>query len=309
MVRHALALGALAAPAVVAAIFSACGSEPLPQDVCSWLKDGNNCYARFADDIGTQCGYDPPPEPSDPVASGTGQFSVRDTLDICIKTGGGQVVFDPPLDVAAFPLTAVAGKILDAKAVECGSFSVANDMSFSVTINAVDRFDAGASSPDGAPLPDDITGGTFTADAPADRKIQNVTCPGGVESHVFNLEVLQKCEAFRPFVPQVQLDSSPGAPPGNGEAGIPGFVRLRVFYPPTDPLAENAAPIVVEYFNCLIPAPPHPCEDMLLNGTETDVDCGGDCPARCGDMQNCNVDDDCQSGNCGLVEGFKKCVP
>jgi hypothetical protein len=305
MVRHALALGALVAPPAFAALIQACGSEPLPQDICSWLQDGNNCYARFADDVGLQCGYAPPPEPSDPVASSTGTFSVRDMLDICLPTAGGQVIFDPPLDLTLFPLTAIAGKILDAKAVECGSFAVTNEVSFAVTINPVDKDDAGAS----APLDDDITGGTFVADTPVDRKVQTVTCPGGVETHPFNLEVLQKCEAVRGFLPQVQLDSSPGSPPTNtGDAGVPGFVRLRVFYPPDDPTAANAAPRVVEYFNCSIPAPPHPCQDMLLNGLETDIDCGGNCPAKCGEMQNCNVDADCQSGNCGLVEGFKKCV-
>jgi hypothetical protein len=39
------------------------------------------------------------------------------------------------------------------------------------------------------------------------------------------------------------------------------------------------------------------CDDQTLNGDESDVDCGGSCPA-CGDGQTCDDDDDCQSGFC-----------
>jgi hypothetical protein len=42
-----------------------------------------------------------------------------------------------------------------------------------------------------------------------------------------------------------------------------------------------------------------PCDDMLKDGNETDVDCGGDpstCATRCGPGKKCNVDGDCQTG-------------
>lgn len=47
-----------------------------------------------------------------------------------------------------------------------------------------------------------------------------------------------------------------------------------------------------------VPRPPT-CDDRRRNGTETDVDCGGDeCPA-CGDGSTCEEGGDCTSGVCG----------
>ncbi|MBX7082571.1 MAG: hypothetical protein K1X88_25425 [Nannocystaceae bacterium] len=40
------------------------------------------------------------------------------------------------------------------------------------------------------------------------------------------------------------------------------------------------------------------CNDGVRNGDETDVDCGGSCPAGCGDGQGCMADGDCASGDC-----------
>lgn len=40
------------------------------------------------------------------------------------------------------------------------------------------------------------------------------------------------------------------------------------------------------------------CTDSFKNGTETDVDCGGSCPMRCGDNLACTTPDDCASGVC-----------
>ncbi len=39
------------------------------------------------------------------------------------------------------------------------------------------------------------------------------------------------------------------------------------------------------------------CTDLTMNGTETDVDCGGDCPS-CDDGQMCTITDDCSSQVC-----------
>ncbi len=43
---------------------------------------------------------------------------------------------------------------------------------------------------------------------------------------------------------------------------------------------------------------PQTCNDGILNGEETDIDCGGDTCNACGTNKNCTVDDDCQSINC-----------
>src|SRR5690606_11691250 len=108
----------------------------------------------------------------------------------------------------------------------------------------------------------------------------------------------------------VILDSAPGSPPTSTGAGTPGFVRLRVFYPPEgDPTEHGATQRVVQYFNCSIPPPPHPCQDMARNGGETDVDCGGSCSTKCAEGQGCNVAADCVSNNCGLNGGFQQCLP
>jgi hypothetical protein len=45
---------------------------------------------------------------------------------------------------------------------------------------------------------------------------------------------------------------------------------------------------------CLPPA----CDDGVVNGDETDVDCGGSCPADCDDGEDCLADDDCTSQIC-----------
>ncbi|MEM6292135.1 MAG: hypothetical protein AAGA54_12745 [Myxococcota bacterium] len=40
------------------------------------------------------------------------------------------------------------------------------------------------------------------------------------------------------------------------------------------------------------------CDDGVQNGDETDVDCGGSCPAGCGGGEGCQGDDDCASNEC-----------
>ncbi len=44
--------------------------------------------------------------------------------------------------------------------------------------------------------------------------------------------------------------------------------------------------------------PPPRCDDKLKNGSETDVDCGGSCPAKCGDGKTCALAADCSSAIC-----------
>lgn len=40
------------------------------------------------------------------------------------------------------------------------------------------------------------------------------------------------------------------------------------------------------------------CQDGYFDGDETDVDCGGSCPVRCGAGRGCSVDGDCALGAC-----------
>jgi len=40
------------------------------------------------------------------------------------------------------------------------------------------------------------------------------------------------------------------------------------------------------------------CSDGVKNGQESDIDCGGSCPAKCNAGKKCSVDTDCQSGAC-----------
>ena len=56
--------------------------------------------------------------------------------------------------------------------------------------------------------------------------------------------------------------------------------------------------------NKFIFVPSPTCEDGILNGDETDVDCGGNCSA-CIFGKKCDLDSDCDSGRCGLS---KTCV-
>ncbi|MBM4359762.1 MAG: hypothetical protein FJ096_16790 [Deltaproteobacteria bacterium] len=286
---------------VAALLAAGCSTQPLPQDMCSWIADENSCLQRFAVDVGEVCG-NPFSAGSDPTASATGYFATRDKLDICVKSAGGQVVFDPPLDLSTFPLEQVAFKLLDDQALPCGSGSYASEHSFSVTIEERTTDDPA----------DPITGGTFSITASADTKnTYEVSCPGGVEKHTFNALLLNKCPSRIPFQPTAVLESSPGVPETDNAAARPGFVRFRVEYPPKDVDVAGATPDVVEYFSCVIPAPPPPCQDGVRNGTETAIDCGGNCAAkgfRCAEGQACINNDDCQSSKCVLTNGIKQCA-
>jgi hypothetical protein len=43
---------------------------------------------------------------------------------------------------------------------------------------------------------------------------------------------------------------------------------------------------------------PPTCTDKVKNGDETDVDCGGSCPTKCGNGHPCIANTDCSSGSC-----------
>jgi hypothetical protein len=46
------------------------------------------------------------------------------------------------------------------------------------------------------------------------------------------------------------------------------------------------------------------CMDAMLNGTETDVDCGGPTCPQCAKGQKCKVDADCETGKCKNGQNF-----
>jgi hypothetical protein len=146
---------------------------------------------------------------------------------------------------------------------------------------------------------------------PEGRERLDVTCAGGLENYNFNLLApLQKCGQYAAYLPTAVIDSAPGVPQLPDQNAQPGYVRLRIYYPPVDPDVQGAQVRVVEYFNCLIPPPPPPCQDMVRNGFETDIDCGGpECPGKCAEGQTCNVASDCLSNNCGFNMGLQQCLP
>lgn len=51
---------------------------------------------------------------------------------------------------------------------------------------------------------------------------------------------------------------------------------------------------------------PATCSDGVRNGEETDIDCGGSCPAACANDKTCAADPDCQSGHC-VSEVCREC--
>lgn len=292
-----------------AALLSAqgCSDAPDLEDLCTWLSSPTNCAVRFADDVETRCGaaY---VEGSTLPADATGYFLSREELEICVRTAGGQVIFDPPLDMAAFPPTAVSFKMLDALAAPCGEGFYGGTHNFSITIQPLDLNDAGTLPPDSGLPGDHVVGGTF-ASTTTDGNAFDVTCPGGQESHHFSTLLVQKCPDLDPYLPRAYLESSPGIPPTDTSVGADGYVRLRVVYPPPDPGIPGSAPREVEYFSCTIPAPPHHCQDGIRNAGETDIDCGGTCANRCADGMSCFEASDCLSGICDYEQGIQMCLP
>ncbi len=60
-------------------------------------------------------------------------------------------------------------------------------------------------------------------------------------------------------------------------------------------LADDECPTKLCQLGVCAPAS---CGDGIQNGSETDVDCGGECPAKCGDGEGCSGGGDCESGIC-----------
>lgn len=284
-----------------------CGSdEPPLENLCGWLGDPENCYRTFFEGNGARCGS---------LGRGTapkGAFLSRDALDICVLTQGGQVLFDPPLDLKSFPLKTASFKFVNPDGTSCGSAYFGGTYSLAVALEPFPP-DGGTGAGGGAPVGPTVPGGTFSITNPAGRQTLDVACPSGSAYH-FDLLQTSKCEEYAALVPRAELESNAG-----GITPIEGFVRFRVYYPPTDVPLENAQPVVVEYFDCSIPPAPVPCANGVKDGAETDIDCGGSqpdadggglaCP-RCPDDSSCIIAGDCVSGVCAPNKvGIKKCQP
>ncbi|WP_437585633.1 hypothetical protein [Sorangium sp. So ce1000] len=321
MRRYVLLAAAVSPIVAMAGVVSVPGCGEEFDDVCAFLKDPNSCYRTFHVETDARCAV---PRAGDEP---TGRFASRETLDVCFLTSGGQVVFDPPLDLTAFPPTNLTFKRLDAQAQECGSFTFSGEFNYSVSIACnQDDVEAGVAScaDAGTPAEDGTVSvrGTATITTPDGRDTLDVSCADGTSHHFNRIDAERKCADYEQLLPRAVLKTSLGnqPPPNAGPAapeGFEGFISLSVHHPPrqatlnSDGQIEAGTPAeVVEYFYCEFPAPPALCFNGVKDGPETDIDCGGTlCEGRCGDGQSCIIgNNDCATGlECVLVDGFSKC--
>lgn len=269
-----------------------CDSATQFDDLCGWLADPQNCYREFFIDVGARCGA------ADVKA---GQFLARDKLDLCILTEGGQVVVEPPIDLANPPpdnLEPITFKLINSDATECGKIEFGAKYDFSITINGDPPPADGSDPPESA-----VEGGTFSMRGGDSSDILETSCPGSTGSFTFDRLQVTRCDQYEDILPHAEIDFNAG---GIDQAGV---IRLYVYYPPQEGELSGAAPVPVNYFECIIPPAPQPCQNGVKDGSETDVDCGGSfCPTKCQDSQSCISDSDCASNVCGLVMGIKMCI-
>jgi len=306
--RFRLAFALTALPLALVSYLSACSPDKDIENLCGWLTDENNCYRTFAADIGEQCGAlftAPPASPDQSVR--VGYFLKRAKLDLCVLDGlqGGQILFDPPLDVTTFPVTTASFAFITGEGKLCGAGAVGDDGAMAISVEpspalADGGTDGGSSacvSQNGA----QICGGTFSVTPVTERELVDTKCPSG-EAHHFNRLQLSKCPEVEQLFPRAEIESSAGG------VGIDGYVTFRVVYPPTTGALANATPTTVEYFTCMIPSAPETCANGIQDDGEPTVDCGAICSKGCADGDLCFVDLDCASKNCTAVGGIKQCV-
>ena len=333
----------VAAPIVGATAVHGCSSDEQFESVCLWVADPDNCYRKFREDSvdnGETCKPlgDPSPvnlaDPTNPNGSSNGSFLARGMLDVCFIAGGGQVVFDPPIDLASYPPSPLAEPITykmsfkRANGTDCGSATYTSPHGFSFTIDpppdtGASVADAGGAGDAGAPVPY----GSYTQIIQPGSDAFDSTCPTG-ETHHFNLfeaegtsvtadgGVQTSCPLFSQIVPHASLVINPGG------IDAPGAVSFTIFWPPTgvdyptevqQQTGTVLQPEPVTYFNCSIGAAPKTCFNGEKDPNETDVDCGGaeissGCPQRCGDGQGCITDCDCDPLLvCNVVSGLRVC--
>ncbi len=279
--------GLITAPSILAV--HGCSSARQVENLCAWLADPNNCYQSFFNDIESSCGA------RGRGSAPAGGFLSRDALDICVLSAGGQVIFDPPLEIGSFPLTTAAFKIINPDGSTCGTGSYSgSDYLFSIGIEP-NPADAGAD----ADPETTVTGGTFSTVYGGEGSTFDVNCADGVESHHFDSVEANKCPDVADKLPRAELETNAGG------IELVGHVIFRVIYPaPVTGVSED--PEVIEYFDCTVPGAPKPCANGVQDGLESDVDCGGNC-TLCEAGSKCNTNADCVSDNCANVGGLFKC--
>lgn len=300
--------------AAVAASAPGCGTEEF-ENICAFLNEPSSCYHTFQTETDAQCWT--PGEGNGPK----GNFVGRDKLDVCFLDEG-QIIFDPPLDIAEFPPKSIAFKRLDRQAEECGAATFSGEFSYSVTV-AAPCSNLDTSVPECADAGADGTAKasrTLALSTPEGRDTLDVSCADGT-SHHFNRLDIQECakEDQEKLLPRAVLEANPGSqPPPDADPAMTGqhagFIRLRVYYPQSGATVQDkviADPEVVEYFDCTIPPPPPLCANGQKDGLETDVDCGGTlCSTKCDEGQFCAREADCTSNKCERdTDGFFKCMP
>lgn len=306
--RLRLALALSAFPVALASYLVGCSSDLPIEDLCGWIGNENNCYREFAENVGSTCGR--PGQGSAPL----GYFLARDKLDVCILAEGGQVIFDPPLDVAQFPVDKASFAFLDDQGYVCGAAAIAPDGAMAISIaskppvpdggtcESADGGAGGSGGSAGGPPGSELCGGDFSIKPVTERELVDARCPGG-EPHHFNRLQLSKCPEYDQLFPRAEFESNPGS------IGIDGFVKFRILYPPPAGALKDANPDVVEYFNCVIPGGSPTCANGFQDENEADVDCGAICPTKCGVAKKCHVPIDCVTLTCELDEmtGFRVC--
>jgi hypothetical protein len=279
-------LGLLALPLASVTAFG-CSDVPTYDSLCGWVSDENNCYREFFRDVETRCGSLAPAK--------VGAFLSREALDLCVLAEGGQVLFEPPIELDKLPPETVGFKFINIDGTECGSALFNAKFDFSLTVK-------GDTPPDSGPVPDDlVTGGTFSMLGGASSETLNVTCPTGTEL-TFSRPELSRCREYEGIMPAAELDLNPG---GIDQNGVVGF---RIYFPPPEGSLDDASPIPVEYFQCIIPAAPPMCRNGVRDALETDVDCGGPTCNGCADSQLCVTPGDCLSGICEIKGGIRTCT-
>jgi hypothetical protein len=301
-------LVACALPLAATGAVYGCSGNPAPEDLCRWLQDPNgvNCIADFHDDIQAKCGA-----PSAAAVAGT--FATRNTLDMCVLSGGGAITFDPPIEINLPPTgLPITMKLTNADGTGCGEIAYTSAFSWSfrvgelllgtngnaVSSSATTGAGGGASSDGpsysrGTIAVTRLGGDTIQVDCPA-KDIHTADQVVAPESHIFNLnQVLSStpengCPEYAQIIPQAIFEVDPG---GVERAGA---LRLKIQYPPLEKQGSGAggaggatattstggarptvAPEVVYYFDCVIPGSKVVCENGIKDGSEVDVDCGG----------------------------------
>jgi hypothetical protein len=330
-----------------------CGTNTLGvQDMCGWLGNDSSCYRRFAEGVvsetgGPACGV-LGTVADDPMQSTTkrtmGAFASRDKLDVCFITAvdkdgnglGGKIVFDPAIDPTKFPAP-FGFKIVNPDGSECGTGTYTSETFFSITIDApVSAGSSSSSSGSGGSTGTTTTSssvdtspisyGTFSIETGDHPQLLDTTCPATAafpdgEAHKFNIDQLDKCPQYKSIVPTAQVYWSTGVVGKLNKDGTisgeePGYIRLKVFYPPTDKSVANQAkdatitPVAVEYFDCQFPPSLPPCADGVKGDGESDVDCGGLICPKCVANQQCITASDCDS-NCACAPdamGVRRCT-